>query len=453
MEQFDYRTDIVLLLDSFENDAYRLFQSFEAVKSNICVVIVEDSGFLPEGMTSVYRFFIDRAGYENREGKIPKFFDQITVPDYWEISSTYTQGKVQNLDKERARIFYSEPTNKRLVKEVDWLNEKGIVRSSDMYDKYGNLYARIIYNKSGQKVYKTYFSEAGVPIIEENFVTEDILVNEKSETKIFHGKVGFINYFLKCAGLDQAAIFYNSLSLPHFVSYYAEDKSKNDILFWQEKARDDIPGNMKLIFEGNQRTKKIVVQNRKAYEKLIELGAPKDMLIPMGYIYPFEKETAYSKNVLICTNSDQIANLQELVESLPDCIFHIAAITEMSSKLLDMGKNKNVCLYPGVKEGMLEKLWKKCDLYLDINYANEIASAISKAFLNHMLILGFFDTLHNDEFVAPEHRFALENVSGMVDLLNKIINDQEIWGKHLKIQENHAMAQEAKSYSELLGAY
>ena len=74
----------------------------------------------------------------------------IKVPEYWEISANNTSGKVHNMDRERARIFYAEPFHKRLVRVVDWMDEKGVVRYSDHYNKYGALYARTIFNNKGK---------------------------------------------------------------------------------------------------------------------------------------------------------------------------------------------------------------------------------------------------------------------------------------------------------------
>ncbi len=63
------------------------------------------------------------------------------------------------------------------------------------------------------------------------------------------------------------------------------------MLFWQEPIWDDIPGNMLSIFNGEaSRTTTVMVQKKKSYDKLIELGAKKDMVHKLGFIYPFAKE-------------------------------------------------------------------------------------------------------------------------------------------------------------------
>ena len=86
----------------------------------------------------MYGFFLGNfQGEKGVPGK-PRYFNQIPVPDYWEISGNNSLGKVHDLSRERARIFYAEPKHRRLVKVVDWYDERGVVRASDHYNRYGS---------------------------------------------------------------------------------------------------------------------------------------------------------------------------------------------------------------------------------------------------------------------------------------------------------------------------
>ena len=97
-------------------------------------------------------------------------------------------------------------------------------------------------------------------------------------------------------------IFFNSLSTPLFVSERMPEDRQEDVLFWQEDARDDIPGNMQKILSGqSKRTKSIYVQKRESYDRLIQLGASKDVLKPLGFIYEFSRKNTYQNEALICT--------------------------------------------------------------------------------------------------------------------------------------------------------
>lgn len=440
--------DIVLLLDNYFSDSEKLHQSFQLAGYDYPAVVIEDDGFLPDGIISVYGFFL--GNFQGEKGVLgrPRYFNQITVPDYWEISGNNSSGKVHDLSRERGRIFYAEPRNKRYVRVVDWCDEKGKVRVSDHYNRYGALYAKTIFNAKEQKVNKAYFSADGKEVIVENYVTGDIILNEGKGVKIFRSKTEFVLYFLKAAGFGDRRIFFNSLSTPFFVSQRMPENGKKDVLFWQEPVRDSIPGNMKIILEGQAtRTAEIMVQKLNSYERLLELGAPSSVLHKRGYVYPFRRKNGYRPQALICTNSDQIEQCRKVVEALPKMQFHIAALTEMSSKLLSMDDYKNVKLYPGIKTEVLDELFEQCDFYLDINHGGEIVSAVYRAFLENQLIFAFKETLHNPDYVAAEHIYPADEADKMIEMIKQIMGKKTFMDKHIKIQQKTALAETADNYS------
>lgn len=443
------RNDVVVLLDNYNNDSQNLHTSFRLSGLDYPVVVIEEDGFLPDDVMSVFGYFLgDFTANKQLPGK-PRYFNQITVPDYWEISGNNSGGSVHDLSKERAKIFYTEPRHKRLVKIVDWYDDKGVVRSSDHYNRYGALYARTIFNNKGQKVNKTYFSAIGEEVIMENYVTGDLILNDGERVEFFHNKTDFVLYFLKKTGYDKRRIFYNSLSTPFFASQRLGGE-KQDILFWQEPKRDDIPGNMLSIFEGkNTRTCEIKVQKKQAYEKFLELGAPAELIKSMGFVYDFRRQNQNRWEALICTNSDRVEQCRKLALALPEMTFHIAALTEMSSKLLAMGAYKNVKVYPGVKQDVLDELFEKCDYYFDINHEAEIVSAVQKAFLNNQLIVAFKETLHNPNYVAEEHIFASNDVENMIALVKKTLANTEELKACIRKQHQLAMAEDVEGYKGL----
>ena len=322
------------------------------------------------------------------------------------------------------------------------------MRSSDHYNRYGAVYGRTIFNSKGQKVNRSFFSADGREVIVENFVTGDIILNEGNEIQIFRNKTDFILHFFVRAGFKQSRIFFNSLSTPFFVTNRLKAQAnKQDVLFWQEPTGEEIPGNMQVIFNGEaSRTATVVVQNKASYEKLIALGAKKDMVKKLGFIYPFVKENKHRTEALICTNSDNLEHGEEIIKSLPQMHFHIAAITEMSSKLTGLASYDNVSLYPGVKPGILDELFEKCDYYFDINHEAEIVSAVRRAFLNNHLIFAFKETLHNRDYVAEEHIYPADEVAEMLADVEAAMSDVKVMKKYLQKQKKTAMAETVKEY-------
>ncbi len=450
MEKHTEINDTILLFDNYGPDSQNLHTSFKLAGFSYPVAVIDDNGFLPEGVLSAYGFFLGDFKEACGEEARPKFFNQIPVPDYWEISGNNSSGSVHDGPRERGKIFYAEPAHKRRVRIVDWYDDKGTVRSSDHYNRYGALFARTVFNAKGQKFSKSYFSAQGREIIVENYVTGDIVLNEGREVRVFHTKTDFAVYFLERAGFLQSRIFFNSLSTPFFVSNRLPAETKRDILFWQEPVREDIPGNMQVIFQGQAgRTAAVLVQKRESYEKLIALGANKEMTRRLGYVYDFAKENGYRPEALICTNSDRIEACRKLIEDLPQMHFHIAALTEMSSKLMEMDGYDNVSLYPGVSQTVLNGLFEQCDYYFDINYEAEIASAVRRAFLHNQLIVAFEETAHNRIYVADAHVYPASGVNRMIADVKKTMKEAAVLDRRLDRQREAAMAETAKRYREI----
>ncbi len=440
----------ILLFDNYGTDSQNLHISFQRAGFSFPAIVIEDNGFLPEDVISVYGFFLGDFKKVLKDKARPKYFNEIKVPAYWEISGNNNNGSVHDLYKERAKIFYTEPAHRRRVRIVDWYDEKNVVRSSDHYNRYGAVFARTVFNAKGQKFSKSYFSTAGEEIIVENFVTGDIILNDAEKVRIFHTKIDFVVFFLERAGYAQARIFFNSLSTPFFVSNRLKAEEKKDILFWQEPVRKDIPGNMQVIFRGQaSRTATVMVQKHRSYDKLIELGANSDMMHKLGFVYSFVKENRHTSEALICTNSDRIEHCEKIVRALPDMHFHIAALTEMSPKLMNMDNYDNVSIYPGVKQEILDGMFEECDFYFDINHENEIVSAVHRAFLHNHLIFAFEETVHNRDYIAQAHIYPADNVDHMIADVKKAMKDGDVMERRLKRQREAAFAETAEDYRKV----
>lgn len=446
----DQSSKIVLLFDYFSMESRNLYESFTNVGIPFTAAVVEDDGFLPEGVNSVYGYFCTQGAVAREEH--PRYFNQIQVPEYWRIESTNTSGKVMDKTKERARIFYTEPTNHRLVKIVDWLDDDGVVRLSEHYNKYGEIFCRTIFNQKGQKALRKFYSPQGQERVMENFVTNAIIVQWKGKDKILHSKTELIRFYLECAGLQDAQLCFNSLSYPFFTSQILLPNGKKDILFWNEPVGDEIPGNMQIILNHQAtRTEKIYVQRKHSYERLIALGASPEMVKQLGYMYSFVRENKHRPEILICTNSDRVEHLHELAQLVPDMHFHVAAITEMSSRLMAVGANENVFLYPNVKTQVLDHLFEKCDIYLDINREGEIVDAVHRAFLNNQLIIAFEETMHNAYYTAPTNTFPEKEYRELAEALNTALRMPQIIDQALQMQKNAALTAKKEDYSPIVG--
>lgn len=451
MEGFTSVNNTVVLIDSYTEESRKLHHSLKQAGFEYPVYSLEEDGYLPEGVTSVYGYFMGDYKTQKDSLQRPRYFNEISVPDYWEISCNGSNGFVHDLQRERAKSFFAEPRNKRFIKIVDWYDEQHIVRFSDHYNQYGALFARTTFNAKGQKVNKTYFAVDGTVAIEENYVVGTIIVTEGEKVTVFGDKGRFLAYFAEKTALKDKRIIYNTLATPFLISQSLCNGKKEDILFWQEPVRPDIPGNMTYILNGSAtRTGVIYVQNRAAYEKLISLGANPSIVKCLGFLYPFEREPSFAAEALICTNSDQIEHLSEVVHALPKVKFHIAAITEMSSKLMEFDREPNVSLYPNVKTQTLNRLYQKCSLYFDINHQSEMTTSVYRAFLNNQLLFAFEETAHRKDYVLKSQIYPAAGWNAMTEAVTKVMEDRSLWEKAIIAQREFALTETAEAYTREL---
>lgn len=463
----------VLLLDGFGDKARMLKDSFRLAGFEGPAIVLSEEAFLPVDVMSIWRLAAEDEGSAPLPGTVrtarapeaseraayslahagwkpgqSRYFDQIEAPDWWEISSDTGSGKVQDMSHLRGRIYYAPFSRSRIAADVDWLDETGTPRFTDHYDRDGALFARTTFNGKGQRFCCTWFDSLGHERVVSNYVTGDIILARGGQTLHFKDRARLAVAILEELGLAEERIFYNSLSWSLFASERLGRKERDNVLFWQEEPRPDIPGNMQMILDGRSHTGKIYVQDAKSAQKLMELGADPATISSCGFAYDFCRTNAATDNVLICTNSDQIEGLDELLDALPDMCFHICAVTEMSSKLMAEGARPNVHLHPVCSAAEFDRLFSSCDWYLDINRGSEIVDALRRAFLADQLIFGFADTLHRPCFVDPGHVFL--DAERMAQEISDIRRSEGALSRHLARQHAAAMAESPESFRKLV---
>lgn len=412
-------------------------------------IVLEDDGFLPEDVFSPYQFF---GGFGKEQGQ-PLYFNQLSLPDFWEIRGTNHHAEIYNMHRQMGYIHYAKPSHQRLIQAVDWYDESGKLRVTDRYNRWGKRYAQTSYDADGKPRLTSYFNAAGAEYLSEHHETGDLLLDWNGKTRVFHQKTDWIIFYLKTSGFDLDRIFFNSLGLPFLVAHRIGVEGR-DILFWHEPIKEELPGNMRLLLDRiDKRPTKIIVQDHKAYQAILELTDADDhkKIDFLGFNYYFRKENLSRKSALTLTNSDQIPGLEELVQSCPDWSFHIGAITEMSSRLLDLSKYANVKLYPNISDHQVRQLYLDCDLYLDINEGNEILNAVRTAFDFNHVILGYSDLLHQPNYVPEAHRFDPSEVKALSYQLATFARVQDQYRQALEAQHHWAAFATELDYQDKIG--
>lgn len=408
---------MINLFDTYNQASWDLHYSLLVSGYNNPTVVINDDGFLPEDVTSPYLFF---TGFDPKIKDQALYFNQVPVPKFWEIRGNNTGAEIYDYHTKKGQIHYTEPAHKRLVKSVDWFDEKGVTRATDRYNKQGYRFSQVVYNRDGQAVLTSYFDQDGKEVLVEHHGTGDITLNYQGKVYIFKTRVDFIIFYLRATTFNLDRIFYNSLATPFMVAHHLGGQGR-DVLFWQEKLGDAIPGNMDFLLRGKSRQTQVAMQDGDTYQKAQSLLADeqKALVGQLGLMYPTSRTNRGQKEALILTNTDQVEELEKLVKELPELTFHIGALTEMSSRLTDMGQYANVKLYPNIATTTVKKLYQDCDIYLDINKGNEILSALRKAFENQQLIMAFDTTAHKRQYTAKHHIYA--TADGMIGDLKAIL--------------------------------
>lgn len=443
---------MIELYDQYNQESKDLHTSLKVAGLSGDVLVIGSDGFLPEGFYSPFDHYV----LEGETGK-PLFFNQVPVPDFWEILGDNNSARICNLTETRAQISYVPGHYKRLVYKVAWLDKSGVVRQTDHYNRYGFCHAQTTHDQDGQAIHTKYLTRQGQERILENHLTGDILLSlDKQPLRHFANRIAFVVDFLQTTFGQPDQIIFNTLATSFLVSFYMEAGSGKDYLVWQEPLGDTLPGNMLAILDNDQqRPQGVLIPNKATYQKALDLAtdAQKAKIHPMGYVYDFVRKNANRKNALIATHSDQIEQLEPLIKALPDLHFRIAAVTEMSPKLLAMGSYPNVTLYPNASQGQLQDLYQVSDLYLDINYQGEMQGAIRRAFLNRQLILAFSQTAHDLTYTASQHIFDKDDLPAMIAKIQAVLGRRGEMEVALEAQAQAANALDVTSLSQALNPF
>ena len=161
---------MINLFEYYNQPTQLLHQTLELSGNQHFTICIEDDGFLPDEVTSPYQFFAANQLHDNDR---PKFFNEVSVPPFWEINGDGQSAQIKDMGHIRGEIVYRPHFKTRIVSRVRWLDDKGRLRSEDHYTKNGFKFAETIYDLAGKAILKKYLTREGKEVIYEIFVTGD----------------------------------------------------------------------------------------------------------------------------------------------------------------------------------------------------------------------------------------------------------------------------------------
>lgn len=134
-------------------------------------------------------------------------------------------------------------------------------------------------------------------------------------------------------------------------------------------------------------------------------------------------------DALILTVSDQIEQLEYILEKLPDICFHIAAPVQFSEKIKVLESEYNVRLTTVTTDQQIDFLVNICDILLDINHFQEVDSIVSKFVQAGKMVLAFDNTVHGNQgqevFEANRPDELVSRIRDSINSAQMGVNNQE----------------------------
>lgn len=398
---------MTIVFNKYTDYVGKLQKTIQRMGRNARIVVLEDNGFLPDQISSPYKYFV----YEkNREALKEKelYYNFLEVPEFWEIRLSGMHGTVYDMSCKKADIYFTDPIEKKNVQRVEWCMESGWVYKIDHYNKYAQKYASEFLDIDGNVESKVFYSRRNQEVIIEQPVNDVVTLLENGKVKgYFTSHDEFTEYCLEeiCQG-EKAVLF-------------AEDNDSIRLL--------NLKPNKRHLWEY------ILFSKRELLERYTQMGGENGYFF---YAIPEEYPANSAKGeALVLTAADRLEGIEYLIQELQEVTFHVAANTQVSDKLYGLGKWENVKIYPQISRQDLDALWDRCDFYLDINYYWEIHNAIDMAHQKNLLIMGFENTLHHRELVAEACIFAPSDAAKLALTMRELVDHVEQVQEQLVIQQ------------------
>lgn len=135
-------------------------------------------------------------------------------------------------------------------------------------------------------------------------------------------------------------------------------------------------------------------------------------------------------DALILTVSDQIEQLEYILENLPDICFHIAAPVHFSEKIGVLESKYNVRLVTVTTDQQIDFLVNMCDFLLDINHFQEVNAIVSRFLQVEKPAFAFDNTVHGNQ---GQEVFLSSTPDKLFSRVREYLNEVRVCTNH---QEN-----------------
>lgn len=353
----------------------------------------------------------------------------VEVPEFWRIRMAYDQGTIMDYETKRGVIHYFEPGS-CMTKMVEWWDTTGKVFRKDYYHRNGWRYKQELFDEAEQVISIHYFSPKNQLLMVEDVEKRSYTVFNEDRTYLYNEKQLWAICVEKLKQ-ENERIVVGDVKLAEFL------QPKSIIACYTDK----MPLEEKAIQQWLALVDELYIYHYSVYHKI-----PRQENI--HHISPLYKvcSDVFKHRALIVTHTQDVEKIEELVDALPALEFHIAAITQMGVRLMNLEVKENVRLYPGILQHEFEALLDICSIYLDINHSIEILDSVDEALDSGLLLFAFQETCHREAYIHPEHLYGTEEVQGLIEKLTRVMNSQEEYTLEMQKQLEWIQATKISDY-------
>lgn len=400
---------MINLFQTYNKDAWDIHYTQLRQGKDYPTIVIEDDGFLPSDVTSIYHFL----GYNTCDYN-PLHLNDLTLPIAYEVEREGVDFFIMSNDRVVGKVILQGEPIERIVKEVWWLDSKGYPYKKDYYNQYGYCFKTETYVKDLGLVSTSYYSVSGEVLLDENHLVGSILYNNQ----LYLNKLSLYNKCLAELGYSKEPITFNHLGTPLEI-ILSSLESGHELIFQEEVFVNSIPDNLQYVIHNSDKIS-ISVTNRSTYSILENMCKVQFMML----LVPSKSDLGSFKDVLITTQTDQLTSIEDFVEQLPELEFHIAAPTQMSSKLFDLNKYSNVHLYPNISNNNLDDLFNQCGVFLDIAMSPTVFDANRRALENSLLRVGLIG-VSTGKYISDANLFSLRSLDSLIDYLREVTSTED----------------------------
>lgn len=351
---------------------------------------------------------------DDYQGK-PLFFNDLSVPLYWELWTLGITTYLFDGKDRRANIIFRENVRERTVKQVEWFGQGEKVVAIDDYNRYGWRTKQRLLDDEGRALMDIYFNRAQEEVLL-HYIQEDYLIHQGSvgRDRIFSGKDELTKAVMtQIFKSDEPIICMDSTLLPIL------QLQKPNRLVYCSASHDGLEH----------------IQNQVSHILITNYYPQEERRSGLIYLAGAEQEgnQPLVAQAMVMTASENIEGLAGLVDKFPDIDFHIAALTSMGPKLTCLEEKTNVHLYPGISRKKYRELLRKSSIYLDLNYGSEVTDVTLEAIANEQLLYGLASTVHRQYYKALPTVFA--SVEEVGQSIRQLLQEPDVYPRALKAQK------------------